>query len=156
MTAQLLSALRDEAHCLQALLQQLRRQQQALIQGDTGQIAESSQQAEHWLQQLAAAGQTRAALQGESSLGDAEAGGADLREKTQFRVLLQTLRQGAAELPLLQARNRALIDAGLNWVDATLSSFVQLQQNGQPVVYGASGTEAGDWAPERSMCDFNA
>jgi len=156
-TTGLLSSLRSEAELLQGLLTQLRLQQQALVQGDQPVIVSSSQLAESLMPRLQAATEARQQAQQDfDSLDQALAQTAGLREQTQFKVCLQTLRQGSQELALLYQRNLALIEQGLSWTDATLSSFVQLQQNGQPAVYGARGSEAADWSPERSMCDFNA
>lgn len=153
----LLECLKTEAELLQAMLSQLRLQQQALVAGDQAVMVASSQQAESLLPSLQAATEARQDAQaGFASLDEVLDRIQGLREKTQFKVCLQTLRQGSQELALLQKRNLALIEQGLGWVDATLTSFVHLQQNGQPAVYGARGSEASDWSQERSMCDFNA
>ncbi|MEZ0369506.1 MAG: flagellar export chaperone FlgN [Candidatus Sericytochromatia bacterium] len=155
--SELLECLKLEASCLQELLVQLRLQQQALVAGDqTGMLA-ASHNVENLLKPMQAASEQRQSVaQAWESLEDAMNQSPDLRSRTQFKVCLQALRQGAIELRQLHQRNSTLIVQGLSWVDASLSTFIQLQQQGQPAVYGATGGEATDWNPERSIFDSNA
>lgn len=153
----LLERIKLEAELLQGLLTQLRLQQQALVAGDQPGILASSQQAEELVKQLHSASQARQSAQEPfESLDQAMSLTTDLRSRTQFKVCLQALRQGSGELKLLQQRNSALIAQGLSLVDATLTSFVELQQNAQPHVYGAHGAEDQPYSSERSILDFNA
>ncbi|PKL75498.1 MAG: hypothetical protein CVV27_15085 [Candidatus Melainabacteria bacterium HGW-Melainabacteria-1] len=153
----LLTSLKHEQELLFALLAQLERQQQALVACLNDEILAASQQSEALLRELQQATLARLAQQQDyASLDDATESAPDLRVRTQLKATVAQLRQGREALIRIQQRNQRLADQGLSWVDATLSSFVQLQQQGQPAVYGAKGTEASDWNPERSLCDYNA
>lgn len=152
----LLSSLKAEADTLQALLEQLRWQQQAMLQGHSQEVLQSSQGAESLIKELQAASLQRQELQqGWDSLESACESSPDLRTRTQFKACLQQVQKGFEELARLRYRNQALIEQGLQWVDGTLSSFVDLGQQGQPAIYGGQGTES-NWKQERSICDYNA
>lgn len=153
----LLESLKDEATCLEQLLIQLRRQQAAMVAGNSLELSEASQVAETLISDLQTATARRVDAQAAfESLDQAIESAPDLRTRTQLKVHLTQLRTGSEELQLLHERNAALAQQGLEVVDATLNSFVQLQNQGQPAVYGARGTDASQWQSERSMCDFNA
>lgn len=153
----LLESLKDEAACLEQLLQQLRTQQAALVAGNSAELSQASQLAEAQMQALQSATARRVDVQSAFETLDAAAESApDLRSRTQIKAFLAQLRNGCQALIELHQRNSALAEQGLQLVDATLSSFVQLQQQGQPAVYGARGNDATQWQSERSMCDFNA
>lgn len=155
--AGLLNCLKAESELLAALLIALREQQAALVAARSGEVLALSQRAEDLIKQIQQASKSRHAAQaGFESLDAAAESAADLRTRTQFKACLAALRNGSAELGKLQARNSALIQQGQIWVEGTLSSFVQLQTQGQPAIYGAAGTDSQNWQSERSLCDFNA
>lgn len=153
----LLESLKAEAACLEQLLTQLRRQQAALVAGRSQEVQQVSQLADGLIHELQAASVRRQQAQtGFESLDQAAEDAPDLRTRTQLKATLAQLRQGSEELQKLGRRNSQLIEQGLGWVDATLASFVELQQQGQPALYGARGTEAASWKSERSIFDSNA
>lgn len=157
--SELLSRLNEELRLLRALLVQLEQQQQALIQGQSEAVLNCAQASEALLDLLQEESRQRARLmqqQGWSDLDAAIDGSANLRERTQLRALAAELAPLTQQLQQQHASNQALIAQGQQLVGETLQQFISLQQQGEPAVYGAAGTQQSLPEPHRALYDFNA
>ncbi|MGV3524984.1 MAG: flagellar export chaperone FlgN [Candidatus Sericytochromatia bacterium] len=155
----LLTRLGEELRLLRALLAQLEQQQHALIQGHSEGVLACAQASEELLDSLQEESRQRARLmqqQGWSSLEAATAACTSLRERTQLRALAPELTALSWQLHQQHAYNQALIAQGQQLVGETLQQFIALQQQGQPAVYGAAGTQQALPETHRALYDFNA
>ena len=139
------------------MVAELQAQQRLLIKGSAEELHANGQACQQALAQLEQVTQARLNLQQTGGWDSPEAAAeGDLKLQTQFKICLQAIRQRLKQLRQLQTMNQALIAQAQQLNEQNIEVLMQLQQQGQPAVYGAAGDYHSQWQAENSVYDFNA
>ena len=153
---EILDCLRLESQIMRDLLTELKLQQQTLISGNAEQLQAQSQNCQMQIQKLESITQQRQRIH-------AELGGEDLLELTatdpplqaKIKICQHMLRSQIEQLQRFQSHNQSLITQAHRVNENSIESLLQLQRQGNPAVYTASGVTP-DWSTEPSVYDYNA
>lgn len=156
---EILDCLRSESQAMRELLAELKLQQQTLISGNANQLQQQSQSCQLQIQKIEALSQERQRLQTEWA-GEAQpdllALTADQPQlQAKIKICQHMLRSQTQELQRFQSQNQSLIAQAQSVNESSLEALLQLQRQGNPAVYTASGTTP-EWSTEPSVYDYNA